>query len=253
MAATASIQHPELRPVRHDERRQAFALLWRAARPDRRQLLLASALLLAAGALEALGPIFGKLFIDEYLLPNRLEGWPVAFLIGGIVISGCVASALRYFHWFGWRGSDALGAPAARERYNHVLRLPMAFSTGRSPAMVSRITNDTEQIRQLNRAGAVRNAAGSDGADRRRPCDGVARLSPDADRDDADSATVVIVIGYHGCRRSGDALAGAAQRHQRADGREYRRHERAAGDRRGEPLCGALCEHQSRALQGAAR
>ena len=48
MAATASIEHQELRPARHDERRQAFALLWRAARPDRRQLTLASALLLAS-------------------------------------------------------------------------------------------------------------------------------------------------------------------------------------------------------------
>ncbi len=59
-ASVAPIERPELRPVRHDERRQAFALLWRAARPDRRQLALASALVLAAGGLEALGPIFGK-------------------------------------------------------------------------------------------------------------------------------------------------------------------------------------------------
>ena len=62
-ASAAAIEHRELRPVRRDERRQAFALLWRAARPDRRQLILASALLLAAGGLEALGPIFGKLFM----------------------------------------------------------------------------------------------------------------------------------------------------------------------------------------------
>ena len=101
-ASAATIEHQELRPARRDERRQAFALLWRAARPDRRQLALASALLLAAGGLEALGPIFGKLFIDEYLLPARLEAWPVALLIGGIVISGCWRARCATFSSFDW-------------------------------------------------------------------------------------------------------------------------------------------------------
>lgn len=150
-ASAASIGQPELRPVRRDERRQAFALLWRAARPDRRQLVLASALLLAAGGLEALGPIFGKLFIDEYLLPSRLEGWPVAALIAGIVISGCLASALRYFQLVRLAGVAMRSVRRLRESvYNHVLRLPMAFfDKAITGQLVSRITNDTEQIRQL--------------------------------------------------------------------------------------------------------
>ncbi|MDQ3188737.1 MAG: ABC transporter transmembrane domain-containing protein [Pseudomonadota bacterium] len=151
MAATASIEHPDLRPVRHDERRQAFALLWRAARPDRRQLLLASALLLLAGGLEALGPIFGKWFIDDYLLPRRLDWLPVAWLVTGIVISGCIASALRYFQLVRLAGVAMRSVRRLRESvYNHVLRLPMTFfDKAITGQLVSRITNDTEQIRQL--------------------------------------------------------------------------------------------------------
>ncbi len=151
MAATASIEHPDLRPVRRDERRQAFALLWRAARPDRRQLLVASALLLTAGGLEALGPIFGKLFIDEYLLPRRLEWWPIALLMAGIIVTGCIASVLRYFQLVRLAGVAMRSVRRLRESvYTHVLRLPMAFfDKAITGQLVSRITNDTEQIRQL--------------------------------------------------------------------------------------------------------
>ena len=127
-APAASIEQPELRAVGRNDRRQAFALLWRAARPDRRQLVLASALLLIAGGLEALGPIFGKLFIDEYLLPGRFEVSPVALLIGGVLISGATASALRYFQLVRLAGVAMRSVRRLRESvYNHVLRLPMAF------------------------------------------------------------------------------------------------------------------------------
>ena len=154
MASAHPLQRSSIRSCarsRRDERRQAFALLWRAARPDRRQLVLASALLLAAGGLEALGPIFGKLFIDEYLLPRRLEWWPVALLVGGIVVSGCMASALRYFQLVRLAGVAMRSVRRLRESvYNHVLRLPMAFfDRAITGQLVSRITNDTEQIRQL--------------------------------------------------------------------------------------------------------
>lgn len=150
-AASTSIEHPDLRPVRRDERRQAFALLWRAARPDRRTLLWASGLLLLAGGLEALGPIFGKMFIDEYLLPRQLEWLPIAWLLFGIVATGCMASVLRYFQLVRLAGLAMRSVRRLRESvYTHVLRLPMAFfDKAITGQLVSRITNDTEQIRQL--------------------------------------------------------------------------------------------------------
>ncbi|MGH6612216.1 MAG: ABC transporter ATP-binding protein, partial [Burkholderiaceae bacterium] len=151
MAATASIEQPELRTAPRGERKQAFALLWRAARPDRRQLLWASALLLVAGGLEALGPIFGKLFIDEYLLPRRLEWPPIMLLLAGVVVTGCLASVLRYFQLVRLAGLAMRSVRRLRESvYTHVLRLPMSFfDKAITGQLVSRITNDTEQIRQL--------------------------------------------------------------------------------------------------------
>ncbi|MBC8119038.1 MAG: ATP-binding cassette domain-containing protein, partial [Burkholderiaceae bacterium] len=151
MSATAAFDHPDLRPVRRTERRQAFALLWRAARPDRKQLLWASVWLMAAGGLEALGPIFGKLFIDEYLLPRQLDLVPIALLIAGVVGSGCLASVLRYFQLVRLAGLAMRSVRRLREGvYTHVLRLPMAFfDKAITGQLVSRITNDTEQIRQL--------------------------------------------------------------------------------------------------------
>ena len=118
--------------------------------------------------------------------------------------------------------------------YNHVLRLPMAFfDRAITGQLVSRITNDTEQIRQLYVQvlfemlqgvtvlfGAVVAMAWLDW----RLMLIVLMLIP---------ATVLIVLGYQ--RLSAHAVmrvARAAQRHQRADGRKHRRHERAAGDRR---------------------
>ena len=151
MSATASLEHPELRPAQPTERRQAFALLWRAARPDRRQLQWASAWMLAAGGLEALGPIFGKWFIDDYLLPREIDWLPVALLLTGVVVAGSVASVLRYFQLVRLAGTAMRSVRRLRESvYSHVLRLPMAFfDKAITGQLVSRITNDTEQIRQL--------------------------------------------------------------------------------------------------------
>jgi ATP-binding cassette, subfamily B, multidrug efflux pump len=132
-------------------RRQAIALLWRAARPDRRHLLWATVWMVFAGGLEALGPIFGKLFIDEYLLPRAIDWTQVALLLAGTLATGWAASLLRYFQLVRLAGLALRSVTRLREAvYTHVLRLPMAFfDRAITGQLVSRITNDTESIRQL--------------------------------------------------------------------------------------------------------
>jgi ATP-binding cassette subfamily B protein/ATP-binding cassette subfamily C protein/ATP-binding cassette subfamily B multidrug efflux pump len=132
-------------------RRQAIALLWRAARPDRRHLLWATVWLVLAGGLEALGPIFGKHFIDEYLLPRAIDWMSVALLLAGTLVTGWAASLLRYFQLVRLAGLALRSVTRLRESvYTHVLRLPMAFfDRAITGQLVSRITNDTESIRQL--------------------------------------------------------------------------------------------------------
>ncbi len=153
------------------------------------------------------------------------------------------------------RCGDALGTSSARKRLqpcdapaDGVFRQGDHGSAGQP--YYQRYRADPAAVR----AGAVRDAAGRDGADRCCPGDGVARLAPDADCADADSgdradrARLSAVVGA-----CGHAVTRAAQRHQRADGREYRRHERAAGDRGRTAFRDAFCKYQSRALQGQAR
>jgi len=134
----------------HD-RRQAFALLWLAARPDKAQVGWATLWLAAAGLLEAAGPIFGKRLIDEYLLPRHADIAMMIALGAGYLVTGWLATLIRYFQLVRLAGLAMRSVRRLRERvYTHVLRLPMAyFDRAITGQLVSRITNDTEAVKQL--------------------------------------------------------------------------------------------------------
>jgi ATP-binding cassette subfamily B protein/ATP-binding cassette subfamily C protein/ATP-binding cassette subfamily B multidrug efflux pump len=134
-----------------DERRKGFALLARAAAPDARQLVRASGWMIGAGLLESLGPILGKIFIDEHLLPRDFDPLAVTLLLAGMLVTGVASSILRYLQLVRLAGLAMRSVRRLREWvYGHVLRLPMAFfDRAITGQLVSRITNDTEQIRQL--------------------------------------------------------------------------------------------------------
>ncbi len=144
-------EHPDLRRVGTRDRRLALALLWRAARPDKRHVVRATLMLAAAGLLDALGPLFGKQFIDDYLLPRTLDWTMVALLIGGYLVTGWAATLIRYFQLVSLSGLAMRSVRRLREDvYGHVLRLPMSyFDRAITGQLVSRITNDTESIKQL--------------------------------------------------------------------------------------------------------
>ena len=150
-AATPARDHEDLRPVAAADRRSALALLWRAARPDRKQLVWVVLWLAVAGVLEAAGPVLGKIFIDEQLVPGTLDWTQAALLIGGYLVTGWVATIIRYYQLLRLSGLSTRSVLRLRESvYGHVLRLPVAyFDKAITGQLVSRITNDTEQVRQL--------------------------------------------------------------------------------------------------------
>ncbi|WP_296001238.1 ABC transporter transmembrane domain-containing protein, partial [Rugamonas sp.] len=126
--------------------RQAVSLLRRAALPDRHHLVWAVLWLVLAAALEVLGPIMGKALIDEHLLPRVLD-WPrMIALLTGMLLTGWVASGLRYLQLVRLAGLAMRSVQRLREDvYGHVLRLPMAFfDRAITGQLVSRVTNDTE-------------------------------------------------------------------------------------------------------------
>ncbi len=133
------------------ERRAALALLARSAAPEA-PLLRASALwLVLAAALEALGPVLGKAFIDQHLLPRHADLGAIAGLLGGALLAGWVASLLRFWQLVRLAGLAMRSVQRLREQvYGHVLRLPMAFfDRAITGQLVSRVTNDTEAVKTL--------------------------------------------------------------------------------------------------------
>jgi ATP-binding cassette subfamily B multidrug efflux pump len=137
-------------PDAHD-RRQAVALLVHSARPDTPVLRGAVGWLVLAAALEALGPLLGKTFIDRHLLPRDANLAAIAGLLGGALIAGWIANGLRYWQLVRLAGVAMRSVQRLREQvYGHVLRLPMAFfDRAITGALVSRVTNDTEAVKAL--------------------------------------------------------------------------------------------------------
>ena len=130
---------------------QAFGLLRRAAHPDRRHLGWASFWLILAAALEVAGPILGKALIDEHLLPRHLDWARMATLLGAMLLTGWLASGLRYLQLVRLSGLAMRSVQRLREWvFGHVLRLPMAFfDRAVTGQLISRVTNDTEAVKTL--------------------------------------------------------------------------------------------------------
>jgi len=131
--------------------RQAVALLRRAAGPERTHLGWAVFWLVVAAALEVLGPILGKALIDDHLLPRHLDVPRMALLLGGCLLTGWVASGLRYLQLVRLAGLSMRSVQRLRVTlYNHILRLPMAFfDHAIIGQLVGRVTNDTEAVKTL--------------------------------------------------------------------------------------------------------
>jgi ATP-binding cassette, subfamily B, multidrug efflux pump len=134
-----------------NDRRTAFNLLIDSARPDLPQLKFASLWLILAALIEAMGPWFGKTLIDKVLLPGTNDPALVISLLLGALVAGCAASWIRYFQLRRLAGLAMRSVQRLRERvYNHVLKLPMSyFDSAITGQLVSRVTNDTEAVKQL--------------------------------------------------------------------------------------------------------
>ena len=137
-------------PMR-EQTAKALGLLRRAAHPDRRHLGWATLWLVLAAGLEVIGPIMGKALIDDHLLPHHLDWARMATLLGAMLISGWIASGLRYLQLVRLSGLAMRSVQRLREWvFSHVMRLPMAFfDRAITGQLISRVTNDTEAVKTL--------------------------------------------------------------------------------------------------------
>lgn len=136
---------PDAKPV---------STLWRLLRytlPDRRSLAIAMVLLVIATAADVTGPLLIKVFIDDYLTPQRWEVGPIATLLIAYVVFQLIAAATQY--WQAIRLSQVALNVVERLRhdvFDKVLRLPVSyFDRAATGSLISRITNDTEYIKEL--------------------------------------------------------------------------------------------------------
>ncbi len=154
---------PDIAQPDPGDRRAALALLVRSASPDAPVLRHALLWMVLAAALESLGPVLGKAFIDQHLLPRHANLGAnlgatlsanlgaIAGLLGGALLAGWLANALRYWQLIKLAGVAMRSVQRLREQvYSHVLRLPMAFfDRAITGQLVGRVTNDTEAVKAL--------------------------------------------------------------------------------------------------------
>ncbi|MFK7964374.1 MAG: ABC transporter ATP-binding protein [Burkholderiaceae bacterium] len=131
--------------------RAALKLLVNAVRPDQRRFTWAVVTLVIAGLFEAMGPLLGKVFVDDYLMAQTSTPSDAAWLLLGMLLVNWAASGLRYLSMITMARVAMQAVQRLRQWVHaHVLKLPIAtFDSSHSGQLVSRITNDTEQIRRL--------------------------------------------------------------------------------------------------------
>ncbi|ALV05727.1 ABC transporter ATP-binding protein [Roseateles depolymerans] len=133
--------------------REALALLAQAAAPERRGLVKGLGWLAVAAALEAIGPILGKHFIDNHVLPRQFDLGAMAGLLAAMLLSGWVASLTRYSQLRRMAAVARRSVLRLREQvYAHVMAQPMTFfDRSITGQLLSRITNDTDAVNNLYR------------------------------------------------------------------------------------------------------
>ncbi|PVZ71809.1 ABC transporter ATP-binding protein [Pelagibaculum spongiae] len=141
----------QLKPNHADKKHGAFKLLTSYIWRDRPLLTRAVTFLLLATVADVVGPMLAKIFIDDYLLPKNFESISLILLLSAYLISQFAAAWFRYQQTMRFTDIALEAVQDIRKKvFAHVLKLPMAyFDKAMTGQLVSRITNDTESIKDL--------------------------------------------------------------------------------------------------------
>ncbi|CAG9296775.1 ABC transporter ATP-binding protein [Celerinatantimonas diazotrophica] len=129
----------------------SFRLLMSYVFADRPLFIKALLLVVIATGLDVLGPILGKVFIDRFIMPDDYPLWPIVGIISAFIITTVLGTFLQYQQTLKFINIALKAVLDIRKRvFSHVLKLPMAFfDKARTGQLVSRITNDTESIKDI--------------------------------------------------------------------------------------------------------
>ncbi len=108
-------------------------------------------LVVLATGFEVLGPMLSKVFIDEFVMKNHYPLWPVVGVVALFILSVLAGTLLKYRQTLRFLDIALNAVLDIRKRlFKHVLTLPVAFfDYARTGQLVSRLTNDTESIKDI--------------------------------------------------------------------------------------------------------
>ncbi|WP_054951484.1 ABC transporter ATP-binding protein [Numidum massiliense] len=121
------------------------------AKPHKKMLFFAFTVLLIGTAADVLGPILAKIFIDDYLTPRNLHWQPLTLLGVGFFLLYLLSVVMNYFQLLTFQKVALNIVQQLRiDVFSKVQHLGLSFFD-KTPggSLVSRITNDTEAIKDL--------------------------------------------------------------------------------------------------------
>jgi len=120
-------------------------------KPWRRSLWLATGMLWLAAAAEVTGPVLVSYFIDRLIARHQMPWGIVAGLLVSFILLQLMAAALHYFQALLFnRAAIGVVQQLRFDVMNAALRQPLsAFDTQPVGQIISRVTNDTEVIKDL--------------------------------------------------------------------------------------------------------
>lgn len=108
-------------------------------------------LLLLATAADVAGPLLIKLFIDDYLIPEHWVASHIVFIVVAYVAAAIAAAALGYWQAVLWAWiAQQVIRKLRHQIFARVMSLPLKrFDYTPTGSLISRITNDTESVKEL--------------------------------------------------------------------------------------------------------
>lgn len=128
--------------------------LWQYALQFKKPMIIGLILLAISVGADLAGPLIIKYILDHYVATmqnNELQVKPLYLMLGVYLLSTVVYAIFRYYQYYMLQlGSNRIVQKMRKDVYGHLQKLSINYFD-RLPAgkVVSRITNDTEAIREL--------------------------------------------------------------------------------------------------------
>lgn len=117
----------------------------------KRELTIAIALLLVATLADVAGPLLIKTFIDDYLVPGNWNFNHIGAMLVIYVVANITAAFLGFFQSLRWNSiAQKVVMKLRHQIFSRVVSLPLKrFDYTPTGSLISRITNDTESVKEL--------------------------------------------------------------------------------------------------------